>query len=149
MSAIISGLQSSSKLLGFSFYLASAFISMSIRRYKSTKRLLNDAQIAVAIAKIEAVVQRDEGKRGIGPLCLSGELKSAADRIINARRVVIITGFPCLLDYSPPTETDGPLGALAIARACLAVGKRVIIATDQVRSRAFDVIDGFCIIICT
>ena len=135
-SAIVSGFQSSSKLLGLSFYLASAFLSMSIRRYrthKTTKRLLSDTQIAAAISRIEAAVQRDEGKRGIGPLCLSGELKRAADRIINAKRIVIITGFPCLLDYSPPTETDGPLGALAIARACLAIGKRVIIATDQVR----------------
>lgn len=46
-------------------------------------------------------------------------------------QVAILTGFPCLLDYSPPTETDGPLGAFAIARALIRLGKRAIIITDE------------------
>ncbi|KAG5187246.1 hypothetical protein JKP88DRAFT_161883, partial [Tribonema minus] len=45
--------------------------------------------------------------------------------------VAILTGFPCLLDHDPPTETDGPLGAFVIARCCAALGKRVIVLTDD------------------
>jgi hypothetical protein len=50
---------------------------------------------------------------------------------LSHRQVSIITGFPCMLNYTPPTETDGPPGALAIARACVALGKAVYILTDQ------------------
>ena len=46
--------------------------------------------------------------------------------------VVIITGFPCLLEYNPPTETDGPIGAMAIALALIRIGKRVTVITDEV-----------------
>jgi hypothetical protein len=45
--------------------------------------------------------------------------------------VCIATGYPCCLS-DPPTETDGPLGALAIARALSSLGKKVVILTDQV-----------------
>jgi len=38
------------------------------------------------------------------------------------------------LDYSPPTETDGPPGALAICRAGLAMGKAVTLVTDEVNA---------------
>lgn len=49
-------------------------------------------------------------------------------------KVAILTGFPCLMDYNPSTETDGPPGAFAIARALIALGKRVYILTDEVYS---------------
>lgn len=36
-----------------------------------------------------------------------------------------------MLDYEPPTETDGPLGAAAIARAVSSLGARATILTDS------------------
>jgi hypothetical protein len=67
---------------------------------------------------IENRIQKDEGGRGIRELILQGELQKIAEALSDTTitNIVIITGFPCMLDYSPPTETDGPLGALAIAR---------------------------------
>eukprot|EP00638_Chattonella_subsalsa_P006123 CAMPEP_0117759762 /NCGR_PEP_ID=MMETSP0947-20121206/16201_1 /TAXON_ID=44440 /ORGANISM="Chattonella subsalsa, Strain CCMP2191" /LENGTH=58 /DNA_ID=CAMNT_0005580271 /DNA_START=756 /DNA_END=932 /DNA_ORIENTATION=+ len=47
-----------------------------------------------------------------------------------------MTGFPCNLAYLPPTETDGPPGAVAIARACLSLSKHVTLLTDQVSASA-------------
>lgn len=85
-----------------------------------------DVPTATAYAAIEEVVQRDEGNRGIKFLCIPNELYHASDALIKANKVAIITGFPCMLDHSPPTETDGPLGALAIARACLYAGQEVL-----------------------
>ncbi|CAM9930762.1 unnamed protein product [Ectocarpus fasciculatus] len=80
---------------------------------------------------LENRVHMDEGNRGIGEIVIKGELFAAASELLTARRVVIITGFPCLLDFTPPTETDGPLGAVAIARALVELGKDVVIATDE------------------
>ena len=82
-------------------------------------------------AALEGVVQEDPGQRGIAPLITAGELASAAHALSSAdvRSVAILTGYPCCL-AEPPTETDGPLGALAIARALVAAGKRAAILTD-------------------
>ena len=59
---------------------------------------------------------QDPGRRGIAPLFIRGELAAAARSLVPAKSVAILTGYPCCL-ADPPTETDGPLGALAIARA--------------------------------
>lgn len=59
---------------------------------------------------IESIIQRDEGGRGIKSLCIPYELESSARILLSCSKVVIITGFPCMLDFDPPTETDGPLG---------------------------------------
>ncbi len=44
--------------------------------------------------------------------------------------VGVITGYPCLLTQ-PPTENDGPPGAVAICRALCSLGKQVFIMTDD------------------
>lgn len=49
------------------------------------------------------------------------------------KQIAILTGFPCLIEHTPPTETDGPPGALAIARACMWLGKEVHLLVDEVR----------------
>lgn len=47
-------------------------------------------------------------------------------------QVLILTGFPCRTTASPPTETDGPSGAVALAVAALRAGKTAVaIATDD------------------
>ena len=80
------------------------------------------------VAAIERAVQGDPGHRGIADFTPpAGELQNAAEALYGAATattatgadVLVVTGFPCLLEFSPPTETDGPLGAVAIARALL------------------------------
>jgi len=76
-------------------------------------------------------VQRDEGGRGIGPLTQPGQLHSVASELFamtqatSANGVIVLTGFPCMRDRTPPTETDGPPGAVAVARSLLALGVAV------------------------
>jgi hypothetical protein len=36
-----------------------------------------------------------------------------------------------MIDYTPPTETDGPLGACAIAKSLLLLGANVTLVTDE------------------
>ncbi|CAM9585279.1 unnamed protein product [Chrysoparadoxa australica] len=78
----------------------------------------------------------EEDNRGTSQLCdgLEDELARAAEALAGGEKkiVIIMTGFPCLLDHEPPTETDGPPGAVAIARACIAFGHHVTIITDEV-----------------
>jgi hypothetical protein len=85
----------------------------------------------LVVDSVESIIQRDEGNRGISDIFLKGELYKAARSILPCSSIIIITGFPCLLDHSPPTETDGPLGAVAIARALIVLGKKVVILTDE------------------
>ena len=104
------------------------------------------AQRRVDFERLEAIIAEDHGKRGIAPLVLPGELAraayhlgqcsakdgSAADRAAsNCQHVAVLTGYPCC-PGNPPTETDGPLGAIAIARALVALGKRATILTDSI-----------------
>jgi hypothetical protein len=89
---------------------------------------------------LEKRVQRDEGKRGIAPLVQAagrGELYKASKMLLDnsIETVIIITGFPCMMEHTPPTETDGPLGAMAIALALIRLGKRVVVATDEVNEQ--------------
>ncbi|GMI07517.1 hypothetical protein TrRE_jg3496 [Triparma retinervis] len=51
--------------------------------------------------------------------------------------VVILSGFPCCVDRTPPSETDGPPGAFAIARSCVALGLKVVILTDECNEDVF------------
>ena len=39
-----------------------------------------------------------------------------------------------MLDHDPPTETDGPPGGLAIAKACIGLGKKCVLVTDEVNA---------------
>jgi hypothetical protein len=95
-----------------------------------------------AAARIEALTTQDEGGRGSAPLVVPGGLASAAAALARARRVGIITGFPCLITeegevrFDSPQETDGPPGAVAIAKALLALddATEVVIMTDDINA---------------
>lgn len=59
--------------------------------------------------------------------------------------VVVLSGFPCCVDEDPPTETDGPPGACAIAQAALALmdgskssSSSVVLATDECNKKVFE-----------
>ena len=53
-------------------------------------------------------------------------------------QVAVLTGFPCMVEHTPPTETDGPPGALAVARACLGLGKSVRLLIDEVSALRYE-----------
>ena len=128
----------STTMLGLSLFVFAPCALRLVQRKSSTIVTSNKmkratiANVKSLIASMEQVVQADEGKRGIHDIILpEGELYNAACDMITAQRVAVITGFPCMLTHSPPTETDGPLGALSIAKTLLMLGKDVVIITDE------------------
>ncbi|KAJ1496150.1 hypothetical protein T484DRAFT_1923660, partial [Baffinella frigidus] len=81
-------------------------------------------------ARLEEEAAEDQGGRGIAPLVVPGELAAAANAARAATSVALLTGYPCCV-ADPPTETDGPPGTLALARALQSLGKKVAILTDD------------------
>jgi hypothetical protein len=85
-------------------------------------------------------VQQDEGQRGILNFLSSVEDLDGAVRglcgLPLGSRVAILTGFPCNMDFDPPTETDGPPGALAVARCLIGLGLEVVLMTDDCNAEA-------------
>ena len=87
--------------------------------------------------ELERIIRRDPGGRGVcnyldrGRPLGFGQLRAAAeDLAFAAKAVAIVTGF-CIVDANPPAaETDGPPGALFLARALDAIGVRVVLVSD-------------------
>lgn len=99
-------------------------------------------EIESRIRKLQDIIGTDAGGRGMQALIVPDDLFSAA-KILNTtvslhKKVLILSGFPCCVDASPPTETDGPPGTLAIARACLALGHTVAVVTDDCNRVCFE-----------
>lgn len=84
-----------------------------------------------AVNELERIAKRDPKQRGIQYLFLAGELWNAALSLAGASHVVITTGFPCLITRTPPTETDGPLGAVSLARTLRLLDIKVISTTQH------------------
>jgi hypothetical protein len=89
-------------------------------------------------AELEQVVHRDPAGRGLAsfqprgaPLDV-GQLRAAALHLAQRAKVVgVVTGF-CIDDDSRITaETDGPPGAIFLARAFLALGIEAVLITDR------------------
>lgn len=86
---------------------------------------------------LEEILARDPGQRGLtaarwrGERLGAGNLERAAQSLANsAQHVGIVTGF-CVGNLNAPSpETDGPPGALFLARALLAAGIEVSLITD-------------------
>jgi hypothetical protein len=80
---------------------------------------------------IQGIVGVDIGARGIIHITLPMQLQPAALNFVIAPSVIVLTGFPCRISASTPTETDGPPGAAALAAAASKLGKTTAIATDD------------------
>ena len=95
----------------------------------------NKNVIIKSINHIESIVQRDEGNRGIKDLIKNPILYDTTtillDANINIKSVIILTGFPCLINNPCPQETDGPLGCMALARTLALLNKKVTLVTDS------------------
>jgi hypothetical protein len=73
-------------------------------------------------------------------LIVPGDLYKAAVTFTSLQpnsNVTILSGFPCCVDKIPPTETDGPPGAISIAKTALALGHKVNLVTDECNEIVF------------
>jgi hypothetical protein len=82
-----------------------------------------------ALARLEALARHDPGDRGLSSKAPAGLLEPAAEAMLYAKRVLIITGF-CVRS-AMTGETDGPPGASAIASCLGSLGSTVMILTDR------------------
>ncbi len=136
------------EVFGLTLFASGLFISVHMRTLRSKRRSNQRVTKDIAgkrIKSIEEFVQRDPGKRGIGAIippfsdisgAFSSHLEASAQAMLSCTHAIIMTGFPCMLNYTPPTETDGPLGALCLARCLVALGKKVHVITDECNEEA-------------
>lgn len=81
------------------------------------------------ISRIENLLQTGIETRKLDGIKEKSQLKEIINELSGAKGLIIITGFPV---YSKEIgETDGPLGAIAIAYALKNLGKDVFIVTDK------------------
>jgi len=95
---------------------------------------------AMKITTIESIIGTDAGGRGMKALIVPNDLHRAAITLTSLpanSSVVILSGFPCCVNHSPPTETDGPPGAISIARTALSLGHSVTLVTDECNELVF------------
>lgn len=93
--------------------------------------------MALDFSALEAIVRQDPSGRGVAGYRHQGEWlapamlqRAARDLADESDAVAIVTGF-CVADLEPPmAETDGPPGALYLARALLTLGKKVALVSD-------------------
>ncbi len=90
---------------------------------------------------IQDIIGTDAGDRGMKPLIVPGDLEKAAKVVAELHvpsTVIVLSGFPCCVNESPPSETDGPPGTFAIARAVSALGHNVIVVTESCNEAVFN-----------
>ena len=64
------------------------------------------------ISSIESIIGTDEGNRGMKALIIPGDLQLAATTLTllpPKSTILVLSGFPCCVNHSPPTETDGDI----------------------------------------
>ncbi|HEY7158870.1 MAG TPA: DUF4392 domain-containing protein [Gemmataceae bacterium] len=94
------------------------------------------------------IIQQDVGKRGLARDPHDNLFTACRDDFANACRsiaetpqaaLVVVTGFPIVGTDPLCGETDGPLGALFLARALTPLGIRVMLVADSFCRRALEV----------
>jgi hypothetical protein len=103
-------------------------------------KMASTASATAVFDSIQAVIGTDAGNRGMKSLIVPGDLQKAAEILATLPApsvVVVLSGFPCCVNENPPSETDGPPGTYAIARAVAAFGHRAIVATDACNEAVF------------
>lgn len=119
------------------FFLISVFSASAIFYYFNSRRrrlLSSNLSKKDIVGLLERRVQKgEEGKNAsiLVNYLFTGQLYNAAESLLNTRSILIVTGYPCTIDVSPPTGTNGPMGAISIAKCLLALGKSVTLMTDE------------------
>lgn len=81
------------------------------------------------ITAMESIIHQDPGNRGLKKLFRHYDLFSATQCLLASKNIAIITGF--FIPKANQPETDGPLGACALAKTLLAMRKQVTLITDM------------------
>ncbi|HLN31914.1 MAG TPA: glutamate cyclase domain-containing protein [Gemmataceae bacterium] len=101
----------------------------------------------LALARIRELIQEDIGKRGLRTDPAANLISACSEDFAAACQslastpdpgVAIITGFFIPHAQPPCSETDGPLGAIFLARALVPLGFRIALVTDGFCSRALE-----------
>lgn len=79
-------------------------------------------------SKIDEIIKEDAGNRNIIPFAKRNTLYDAAKSLLNAKEIVIVTGF--YIERMKTGETDGPLGAAFLAQALEKLTYKVTIMTS-------------------
>jgi hypothetical protein len=79
-------------------------------------------------AALQRLIATEAGSRGPSSLCRPEFLEDAARLLLASSSVAVVTGFFIQRANSP--ETDGPPGAVVLARALERIGKTVVLLTD-------------------
>ena len=96
------------------------------------------------LAHLYHIVSQDTGGRGMTHLICPDDFQKACqllgthDSSSKENNIVLLTGFPCHMDQTIPTETDGPPGTLALARACTTMGHKTTIVTEDYNRPIFE-----------
>ena len=101
---------------------------------------LNHAILDKAVDALQDIVGTDAGGRGMKSLICPGDLLQASTILATLAppsHVLILSGFPCCVNESPPTETDGPPGAVALVRTAFQLGHKVTLITDTCNEAVF------------
>jgi D-glutamate cyclase len=106
--------------LGCSFFTLLIFTGGFVFAEVTNKDLIN---------RLEKVLHKDIGHRGINNFWIDGALLEAAEALNKYANVIILTGF--YIKSAKTAETDGPPGAIAIADALRSLHKNVTIVTDK------------------
>ncbi len=88
-----------------------------------------DERAARAMERMDVLIRRDPGSRGLASKARANPLEAAARSLSGAGRVLIATGF-CVRAFMIG-ETDGPLGAAILADTLAGLGIEVGIVTDR------------------
>lgn len=89
-------------------------------------------------ASIENIIAYDPGGRNVFGLVIPDQLRLAAQSLIGARRVGVVSGL--FLPHVGKSETDGPPGAVAVAAALTELGVAADCLTDVRNVEAFRVL---------
>ena len=81
------------------------------------------------IRQFELLARHDPGGRGLASSDAESHLFSAAANLLDAERVILVTGF--CIRAAMIGETDGPSGTLAVAHALRQLGKEVVLVSDK------------------
>ena len=122
------------------------FVASVIIRHNRKYDYTNSHNYTDKINKINELITTDAGNRGMKHLVVPGDLLSSAEILARVRNtkvayrarpeIVILTGFPCCVEHTPPQETDG-LSSVAIAHACMNLGYNVTIITEECNESIF------------
>ena len=132
----------------FLFFLA-IIVRIEARQHRRDFRMTASYSTSAAAAitetildSLQDIIGADEGDRGMKALIVPGDLRKACEifgqlPVVEGSNVLILSGFPCHVTETPPSETDGPPGTAALAQAAQALGHSVTVVVDACNEEVF------------